>query len=52
MLAVLAAEPLLTNVAPAGGYAARPSWRPMTKFEQRGLELGHGVWDLLFSRSS
>ena len=27
-------------------------WRPLTKFEQRGLKLGHGVWDLLFKRSS
>jgi tRNA (guanine-N7-)-methyltransferase len=46
MLAVLSAEPLLVNTAPA--YAPRPAGRPMTKFEQRGLTLGHGVWDLLF----
>lgn len=31
-----------------GGYAPRPSWRPLTKFEQRGQRLGHGVWDLMF----
>jgi tRNA (guanine-N7-)-methyltransferase len=48
MLAVLAAEPLLSNNA--DGYAPRPAYRPQTKFEQRGLNLGHGVWDLVFSR--
>jgi tRNA (guanine-N7-)-methyltransferase len=48
MLAVLSAEPLLVNTAQA--YAPRPAGRPMTKFEQRGLTLGHGVWDLLFRR--
>jgi len=46
MLEVLSAEPRLANTA--AGYAPRPSWRPLTKFEARGLELGHGVWDLLF----
>jgi tRNA (guanine-N7-)-methyltransferase len=48
MLAVLGAEPALVNTAP--GFAPRPPWRPATKFEQRGLRLGHGVWDLLFRR--
>jgi tRNA (guanine-N7-)-methyltransferase len=48
MLAVLGAEPLLRNRA--AGYAPRPAWRPLTKFEQRGLALGHGVWDLVFTR--
>jgi tRNA (guanine-N7-)-methyltransferase len=33
-----------------GGYAPRPDYRPQTKFEQRGLRLGHGVWDLVFRR--
>lgn len=50
MLEVLSAEPLLQNQA--AGYAPRPDWRPLTKFENRGLRLGHGVWDLLFSRAS
>jgi tRNA (guanine-N7-)-methyltransferase len=50
MLEVLSAEPALHNTAQ--GYAARPQWRPLTKFEARGLKLGHGVWDLLFRRSS
>ena len=48
MLAVLTAEPLLENTAE--GYAPRPPWRPPSKFEQRGLRLGHGVWDLVFRR--
>lgn len=48
MLAVLGAEPALVNTG--AGYAARPDWRPQTKFEQRGLRLGHGVWDLVFRR--
>jgi tRNA (guanine-N7-)-methyltransferase len=48
MLEVLSAEPLLKNQA--DGYSPRPDYRPLTKFEQRGLRLGHGVWDLLFER--
>jgi len=48
ILATLAAEPLLANTA--DGYAPRPAWRPRTKFEARGLELGHEVADLLFRR--
>lgn len=48
VLAVLNAEPLLENTA--AGYAPRPDYRPLTKFEQRGIRLGHGVWDLLFCR--
>ncbi|MDR0275154.1 MAG: tRNA (guanosine(46)-N7)-methyltransferase TrmB [Burkholderiaceae bacterium] len=48
MLQVLSDEPLLRNTAP--GYAPRPAWRPQTKFEQRGLRLGHQVWDLMFER--
>ena len=48
MLAVLSAEPTLVNTVE--GYAPRPESRPLTKFEQRGLRLGHGVWDLVFQR--
>lgn len=47
MLDVLSSEPQLMNTA-VTGYAERPATRPLTKFEQRGLKLGHGVWDLLF----
>lgn len=50
MLEVLSAEHLLQNTA--AGYAPRPVYRPLTKFEARGLKLGHGVWDLVFSRTS
>ncbi len=50
MLEVLRAEPGLRNTATDDGYAERPSWRPETKFERRGERLGHGVWDLLFSK--
>jgi len=49
MLEVLSAEPALRNTA--AGYAPRPDYRPLTKFENRGLKLGHGVWDLVFVRS-
>ncbi len=48
VLAVLSAEALLENTA--ADYAPRPDYRPLTKFEQRGLRLGHGVWDLVFKR--
>ncbi|HEX6137513.1 MAG TPA: tRNA (guanosine(46)-N7)-methyltransferase TrmB [Casimicrobiaceae bacterium] len=47
ILATLAAEPLLANTAQ--GFAPRPAWRPLTKFERRGLERGHAVFDLLFT---
>jgi tRNA (guanine-N7-)-methyltransferase len=46
ILAVLSADPLLQNTAP--GFAPRPEHRPLTKFESRGLKLGHGVWDIVF----
>ncbi len=49
MLEVLSAEPLLANRF--DGYAPRPDYRPLTKFENRGLKLGHGVWDLVFTRA-
>lgn len=48
ILHVLTDEPLLENTA--DGFAPRPDYRPLTKFEQRGLRLGHGVWDLIFRR--
>lgn len=48
MLATLEAEALLSNTADR--FAPRPDYRPRTKFETRGLTLGHGVWDLIFRR--
>ena len=49
MLEVLGAEPSLKNTC--ADYAPRPDYRPQTKFETRGLRLGHGVWDLIFKRA-
>ncbi len=49
VLAVLAAEPRLANTA--RGYAPRPDYRPLTKFERRGLKLGHAVHDIIFRRA-
>jgi tRNA (guanine-N7-)-methyltransferase len=48
MLAVLSVEPSLENTA--ADYAPRPEYRPVTKFENRGLRLGHGVWDVVFKK--
>jgi tRNA (guanine-N7-)-methyltransferase len=48
MLDVLGADPGLEN--PAGGFTPRPAHRPVTKFEQRGLDLGHTVHDVVVRR--
>ena len=48
MLQALGAEPMLANTAE--GFAPQPDYRPLTKFENRGLRLGHGVWDVVFVR--
>ncbi len=48
MLEVLGATPALRNTA--GDFAPRPAYRPLTKFENRGLRLGHGVWDVVFRK--
>lgn len=48
VLEVLSAEPMLENTAQ--DYAEKPSYRPLTKFENRGIKLGHGVWDMVFKR--
>ena len=55
MLDVLSREPLLVNRSlqahpELAGYAPKPPYRPLTKFENRGIRLGHGVWDLVFER--
>jgi tRNA (guanine-N7-)-methyltransferase len=49
MLAACVAEPGLRNTAP-DGFATRPAWRPVTKFEQRARDEGRVVRDLLFAR--
>ena len=48
MLQVLSADPLLQNTAEA--FAPKPQYRPLTKFENRGIKLGHGVWDIVFRK--
>ena len=50
MLEVLSAEVLLHNTSPTQGFIPRPESRPLTKYENRGNRLGHGVWDLMFIR--
>jgi tRNA (guanine-N7-)-methyltransferase len=51
ILQVLEAEPSLVNTATAfEGYAPKPDYRPLTKFENRGINLGHGVWDVVFRK--
>jgi len=55
ILEVLSAEPALANCAAGAhpellGYAPKPHYRPLTKFENRGIKLGHGVWDVVFER--
>lgn len=49
ILDVFGQEPLLGNSV-AEGFAPRPDYRPLTKFELRGIRLGHGVWDVIFKR--
>jgi tRNA (guanine-N7-)-methyltransferase len=48
ILQVLSGEPLLENTAAV--FAPKPHYRPLTKFEKRGIKLGHGVWDVVFRR--
>jgi tRNA (guanine-N7-)-methyltransferase len=52
MLEVMTAAAGFRNTSPTGDYVPRPDYRPLTKFEQRGQRLGHGVWDLIFERSA
>ncbi len=50
MLKTLEASNKLFNQGSESGYCERPEYRPLTKFENRGLRLGHGVWDLIFKK--
>ena len=52
MLEVVESVPGWVNLAGAGRFSPRPESRPLTRFEQRGMRLGHGVWDLLFRKGS
>jgi tRNA (guanine-N7-)-methyltransferase len=50
MLAVCNADPALASLSADATYVPRPDFRPVTRFERRGERLGHGVWDLAYSR--
>jgi tRNA (guanine-N7-)-methyltransferase len=50
MLAVCSANPDLKSLSPDGTYVSRPDFRPPTRFERRGARLGHGVWDLAYTK--
>ena len=50
MLEVMEASVGFENMAGPGNYSPRPDFRPLTKFENRGIRLGHGVWDLLYRK--
>ncbi|WP_213990679.1 tRNA (guanosine(46)-N7)-methyltransferase TrmB [Sodalis sp. dw_96] len=50
MLDVMNQAALFRNLSPQNDYVPRPEFRPLTKFEQRGQRLGHGVWDLMFEK--
>jgi tRNA (guanine-N7-)-methyltransferase len=52
MLGVMRQATGFTNLSARGEFMPRPAYRPLTKFEQRGQRLGHGVWDLMFRRSA
>ncbi len=50
-LKVIEASQQFRNTSSAGSFVPRPESRPMTKFERRGLKLGHGVWDLVYIKN-
>lgn len=50
MIEVMAQAPGFANIAENGHFVERPDSRPLTKFEQRGHRLGHGVWDIMYRR--
>ncbi len=51
ILEVLRASDLTNTSSSTDGFAEKPWYRPLTKFENRGLKLGHGVWDLVFNKN-
>ncbi|MBK1874035.1 MULTISPECIES: tRNA (guanosine(46)-N7)-methyltransferase TrmB [unclassified Marinobacter] len=52
MMEVMGDSEGFANTQEQGQYSPRPDYRPVTKFEKRGENLGHGVWDLLFHRTN
>ncbi len=51
MLVVMNAAEGYKNLSTGKAYVDKPEYRPETKFERRGMRLGHGVWDLLFEKT-
>ncbi len=52
MLEVMSQQDHFQSMNDSRGYSERPEWRPMTKFEKRGLRLGHRIHDLIYSRNN
>jgi tRNA (guanine-N7-)-methyltransferase len=52
MMEIMGESEGFENAVEPSVFAPRPDERPMTKFERRGENLGHGVWDLLFYRTN
>ena len=52
MLEVMQAAEGFSNLSADNTYVERPEHRPLTKFEQRGQRLGHGVWDLMYKKDN
>ena len=52
MLEMLNRAPNFENLSPTQTFCERPDYRPLTKFEQRGIRLGHGVWDVMFAKKA
>lgn len=52
MLKILSTGVGISNTSSDGDYCERPDYRPLTRFEQRGIRLGHGVWDLIFRKNN
>jgi tRNA (guanine-N7-)-methyltransferase len=50
MVDVMSKSTAFKNTTSEGDFVARPDYRPLTKFEQRGKRLGHGVWDLIYKK--
>lgn len=50
MAGEMLSDPRFKNLGDGEGYVTKPAYRPLTRFENRGLKLGHGVWDLLFQK--
>lgn len=50
MVEVLNSMSEFTNLSPSNDFIARPEFRPMTKFEKRGINEGRGIWDIMVKK--